>query len=259
MKRGFLIGIAVLLAVIIGGVVYVLGSLDSIIKSAVESYGSDITQATVSLNQVKIEPASGSGTLKGLTIGNPKGYKSDSAFRLGEISIELDISTVTEDTIVIKKILISGPEITYEFGPGGNNLKALQKNVDAYAAQFESGDAEAESSSSGSGPKLIIEDLLIQGGKIEAVIPGMGGEKKLTAKLPTIHLTNLGKSEGGASPGELAKKVMSAVTKGAARAVAALNVDAVKGLIEKGTGGITGKVKEGVSGVIGGVKGLFGK
>lgn len=260
MKRGILIGVVVFLAIVIGGVVYVMGSLDSIVKAAVESYGSEITQADVSLRQVKIEPVNGEGALRGLTVGNPKGFKSESAFRLGEVSIALDISTVTEDTIVIKKILIAGPEITYELGQGGDNLRALQKNVDAYAAQFSSGEnGKTGGDDSGSGPKLVIEDLRIEGGKIDAVIPGLGGEKKLSAVLPSIHLTNIGKSSGGASPGEVVKKIMSAVTKGAVGAVAALNVDAVKGLVEKGTGGVTGTVKKGVGGVTDGVKKLFGK
>jgi hypothetical protein len=232
MKRVILIGVVFLLAVIIGVVVYVAGSLDSIVKAAVETYGSEITQANVKLAQVKIEPTSGEGTLKGLTVGNPQGFKSDSAFRLGEVSVPIDLGTVTEDTIVIKKILIAGPEITYELGKAGDNLRALQSNVDAYTAQFASGGAEEAADDSGGGPKLVIEDLYITGGKIEAVIPGLGGEKKLSAKLPDIHLSDIGKSSGGASPGEVVKKVMGAVTKGAATAVAALNVDAVKGLVE---------------------------
>ena len=144
MKRIVLAGVVILVAVVIGVVVYVMGSLDSIVKAAVETYGSEITQADVELDKVKIEPTSGAGTLSGLTVGNPDGFKSDSAFRLGEVSVAIDLGTVTEDTIVIKKVLIAGPEITYELGKGGDNLRALQRNVDAYTAQFaseESGDA----------------------------------------------------------------------------------------------------------------------
>jgi hypothetical protein len=267
MKKVF-IGLAVLLAIIIGVVIYVMGSLDSIIKAAVETYGSEITQADVSLDKVKIEPTSGEGALTGLTVGNPKGFKSDSAFRLGEVSVALDIATVTEDTIVIREIVIDSPEITYELGAGGDNLRALQKNVDDYAAQFasEGGSEEASSADSGGGPKLVIENLYVRGGKIEAVIPGLGGEKKLGASLPEIHLSNIGKDDGGATPGEVVKKVMSAVTSGAGKAVAALNIDAVKGLAKEGVGAAKetvgaakDTVKKGVSGITGGVKSLFGK
>lgn len=259
--RKLFIGLAVLLAIIIGAVVYVMGSLDSIIKTAVETYGSEITQADVSLRSVKIEPTSGKGSLSGLTVGNPKGFKSDSAFRLGEVSVSLDIATVTEDTIVIREIVIDSPEITYELGAGGDNLRALQKNVDDYAAQFasEGGSDDASSQDSGGGPKLVIENLYVRGGKIEAVIPGLGGEKKLSASLPEIHLSNIGKDDGGATPGEVVKKVMGAVTRGAGKAVAALNIDAVKGLATKGVGAAKETVKKGVSGITGGVKSLFGK
>jgi len=271
MKRGIMFGVIAILVIIVGAIVYVMGSLDSIIKAAVEDYGSEIIQADVSLDKVKIEPTSGEGSLSGLTVGNPKGFKSDSAFRLGEVSVALDIATVTEDVIVIKKIVIDAPEITYELGKGGDNLRAIQKNVDDYAAQFASDEgAEVEPESSGEGPKLVIQDLYVRNGKIEAVIPGLGGEKKLGASLPEIHLSDIGKEGEGATPGEVVKKVLGAVTSSAGKAVAALNLDAIKGLAEKGVGTAkelvgdgagtaTDTVKKGVSGITGGVKGLFGK
>jgi hypothetical protein len=43
----------------------------------------------VRLNEAEVSATSGQGALLGLTIGNPKGFKTDSAFRLGEISLTL--------------------------------------------------------------------------------------------------------------------------------------------------------------------------
>jgi hypothetical protein len=61
------VGVAVLGAV--GVFMFVLSSLDGLIQEAVQTYGSEITKAKVTLNEVEIDLASGRGTLRGLTVG----------------------------------------------------------------------------------------------------------------------------------------------------------------------------------------------
>lgn len=63
MKKAF-IGVGVLVVVIgIGGYIF-FSSLDSIIKTAVEKYGSEITQTKVTLNEVELSVTSGKGALR---------------------------------------------------------------------------------------------------------------------------------------------------------------------------------------------------
>lgn len=59
MKRGLLIGGGVLLVLIAAAIFYLYSSLDSLIKTAVETLGSDITRTRITLKEVKISPASG--------------------------------------------------------------------------------------------------------------------------------------------------------------------------------------------------------
>jgi len=131
MKRWLLIG-AGLLVVIVAGLFYLYSSLGSLIKVAVEKYGSEITQAKVQLNQAKVSATSGQGALRGLNVGNPKGFRTASAFKLGEISLTLDVSTIASKPVIIKEIVVSAPEVTYELGPQGSNIDAIKRNVDAY-------------------------------------------------------------------------------------------------------------------------------
>ena len=61
----------VVLAAIAGAAVFWLsGNLDGLIKNAITSYGSAMTQATVSVGAVRIAPADGKGTISDLLIGN---------------------------------------------------------------------------------------------------------------------------------------------------------------------------------------------
>jgi len=271
MSRGLKIGLAAVagLVVIVVVIVFVvLSSLDSIIKEAVETYGSEATQAKVRLNDVEISPTSGEGALRGLFVGNPKGFETDSAFELGSISVRLDIGTVTEDTIVIKEILIDKPAVTYEIGSGGSNIDALKRNVNAYAGG-EKKEAAAKPAEGGEGPKLIIEKLRITGGVVNVSAAMLQG-KKLSAPLPTIELTDIGKDKGGAGPGEAIEQVLNAVSQSVSKSVATLNLDklmgGVKGAAEeaiKGAGGAAegakGAIEKGAGGVGDTLKGLLPK
>jgi hypothetical protein len=277
MKRGLLIGggvIGVLIIAVVVIVVFVLSSLDSLIQEAVETYGSEITQADVRLDTVKIEASSGKGALSGLKVGNPKGFETESAFRLGEVSVSLDVGTVTEDVIVINEIVIAAPEVTYEMASGGTNIDALQRNVDSYmeakGLKSKGGKAEpakTEAKDDG-GPKLVITNLYIKGGKANVSATMLKG-KTMTVPLPDIHLKDIGKDKGGASPGEVVEQVLGSVTKGVKGAVATLDLgktmetvtEGAKGAVEsvtKGASGATGAVSEGTDKATGAIKKLFG-
>ena len=248
MKRWLYIGgvILVLLAI---GLYYLYSSLNSIVKAAVEKTGSEATQAQVKLKDVNIELTSGKGALRGLTVGNPSGFKTDKAMGLGEISVQVDIGSVTKDTVVIKEIVIAAPEVTYELGSGGSNIDALQRNVNAYAG---AGKGKAEKSGGGQGKKLVIEHLYVRNGKVSVSAAELQG-KTLSAPLPDIHLTDIGKKSGGATAGEVAQQVLTAVGQAATRAATSL----------PDVGKLVGSAKEEAAGAAkgagGGLKKLFGK
>ncbi|GJL78654.1 MAG: hypothetical protein NPINA01_16430 [Nitrospinaceae bacterium] len=267
MKRSMWVTVAMVVVLTGFLAIFLLFSMDSLVTMAVEKYGSDALQAEVTLDETKISATSGKGTLRGLKVGNPKGFESDSAFRLGEVSMTLDVGTITKDTVLIKEILIAGPDITYEIGATGSNLDALQKNVaqQAGGGGEKSSDEEKPSSSNKNGKKLIIDSLIIRDGKINVSAVGLKG-KKLSVKLPRVQLSGIGRDKGGASPAEVIKKLMVAVNAAAEGSVRTLdlgkvleNVEGaaeVKELLEKGGSDILEKNAKGLGNA---VKGLMGK
>ena len=228
MKRGLLIGGGIVV-VIVGAVVgYIAMNINPIIKDSVETYGSEITKVAVKLNEVDISPWSGEGKLAGLTVGNPKGYQTDNAFSLGVVSIKLDTSSVTGDTVIIHEIVIAAPQVTYELGPGGSNIDVIRKNVDGFMGG--GGTPSGEAKSEDGGTKIIIENLIIRDGNISVSAALLQG-KKLSVPLPGIHLKDIGKDQGGASPGEVVDQIMASVTEGATKAVGSLDIS---GLLKDG-------------------------
>jgi hypothetical protein len=139
----------------------------------------------------------------------------------------LDIKTVTEDTIVIRDITISGPRITYEYSSGGNNIDAIKKNVDSYLG---AGSSEKKPSKAGS-KKLIIERLSILNGKANVSAALLQG-KTMSLDLLNIVLKDIGKIKGGATPGEVASKVMDSLQKNINGIIKHLNLAQIKEVVE---------------------------
>ncbi len=162
MKRWVLIGGGLIVLIAIVVLYFVFSSLDSLIVAAVEKFGSQITQTEVRLKEAKVSVTSGEGALRGLSMGNPKGFKTGNALRLGEISLKLDVGTVTKDPVVIKEIVISAPQVTYEFGPNGSNIDAIKRNINAYVGKGKDKPIEKGTAKNGKkkeGRKLVIEHL----------------------------------------------------------------------------------------------------
>lgn len=125
MKKVALISVAVVLVLLVALVL----SLGQIIKTAVNTAGSKLAGVPVHLEKVTLNPLSGLIHLKGLVIGNPAGFNTPSAMELGDFRIDLTMSSLLSDTIVIKEILINAPQITYEKSLKSSNLSTLQQNL----------------------------------------------------------------------------------------------------------------------------------
>ena len=136
MKK-FAAALLVLVTIIGAAVFWLSGNLDSLIKSAIANYGSAMTQAKVSVDEVRIAPVDGKGTLGNLFIGNPAGFKTPHAMKVGRIDVDIDIASVTMDVVVIRRITIIAPEVNYEMGSAMTNFDAIQKNIRAISAPPE--------------------------------------------------------------------------------------------------------------------------
>lgn len=194
--------VLVILATIIGAAVFWLsGNMDTLVKTAIGDYGSAMTQARVSVDAVKIAPADGKGTISNLVIGNPAGFKTAHAIKVGQIDVDIDIASVARDVIVIRRIAINAPDVIYEKGDTMTNFDAIQKNIASYL-----GPADGKKE----GKKLIVEEFTIRDAKAQASAAFMNG-KTVNVPLPDITLKNLGKAKGGISPGELGQEIAGAL------------------------------------------------
>ena len=221
--RSLGIGASVLVVIIIAAVIYVLSSLDAIVAGAIQKYGSQVTQTPVRVSSVSIDLASGVGTIEQLTVGNPQGFTAADILTLDGISTKLDVASAKNDPIVIEEINVSTPAVFYEINKhGASNIKALQKNIEQ-STGGGGGGASAESQESG-GPRVVIQKLVIDGGRINARVAAMD-DKRLSTDLPRIQMNNIGEKSGGATGAEVAEQVIRAIIAAVGPAVANLGLE----------------------------------
>ena len=240
MLKKLLIAGAVVLVLIVGGVAFLFSNIDSIIEKAIESLGPEMTGVQVKVKKVSIGLTDGRGEIRGLMVGNPKGYQGPHTFSLGSIALSLDPATVMKDVVVIRELTIEAPDVAYATGPGSSNIETIQRNVDAFVKKtFGGGSPAPEKAKKTDGAKetrFIVEKLQIRNGKVHAGVAG----KDIEVPLPPLNLRDVGKSRGGVTGAEIASIVVREMSQAAIPA-------AVRGLAQKGAD----RAKEAVKGLLG--------
>jgi len=211
MRRTVIIA-AVTLAVIVvavgGTAFYVLTRLDSLAQAAIEEIGSAATGVAVSLKSVEINAADGRGRLVGLRVANPEGFPTDDdALSVAETSLALDLKSLTADTIVVREVAVRAPRFNYVIGPDGGNIDGIIGNLErSGAAEDTPSTGGGAPDADGSGRKIMIQHLLIEGAEVKVTAAQLGAEG-LTVSLPTIDLRDLGTEEEGLTTAVLLGKV----------------------------------------------------
>ena len=224
MKRLYLALGAVAVAVLVA-MFFLYSSLNRVVEAAIEKVGSDLTQTTVVLDEVSISPSSGRGTLRGFRVTNPQGFNDSSAFAFDQATVVIDVSTLTDDPVVIEHLIIENPQVTYEIGRDNDNISVLKENVDRYGTGAGAGLAVDDDSQS---PSFIIRDLQLTGGSVAITASGLE-DSIVSSNLPDIRLENVGTQGNSASPEEIVTQVLAKLSTAVAGAVR--NVD-VEGLSE---------------------------
>jgi hypothetical protein len=247
MKKWVFRIISVIVLLVIVALVIVFFNLNSIVKKGVETVGPKLTKVDVRLSAAKLSPLNGNGELSGLFVGNPEGYKTPSAIQVGNVKVALKLSSALSDTIQVDEVNVQAPEITFEGGLGGNNLSQILKNLEGSPDDVKP-TPESKPASEG-GKKFFVKDVVVNGGKINVSLTGLGGGKSLTVPLPPIHLTNIGSEKSGVTAAQLCKEILKPIIASAMNsgleAIKSGNLDELgKGATEK-----AGKAVEGLKGL----------
>lgn len=247
MKKALLVlglgGLIVLIALYIG-VAYFLGS---IVKTGVNSLGPKLTQSKVELVGATLSPLTGSGTLSGLTVGNPAGWSDGNAFSLGKVHVDVEPLSIFGDHVVINEIIIDEPVFNYETKIVASNIKDLLKNIE----KFTGGGGKTAETKEGKPIRFVVKKFRLTNAKATLGL----GATAVPVPLPPASLDNIGVDRGGITADQLASEIMTSVlgsiVSGTANAL---------GQIGSASGSMTvEQVKEAAKNAGDAIKGLFNK
>ena len=195
------IALAVVFAIVL---VIGLSNLGPIIKTAVNKYGPAITKTDLRINHVGVSLFSGEAKLKDFYLGNPKGFKSPVAMSVNAIYVDVDKKSITRNPIIINRVEVVSPDITYEKKGRTDNFETILDNIKKSASTAGSSSSSKETTKESSGKKLVIKDFIVTDGKVnmEVDLPA-GSSISASASLPKIHLKDIGEKSGGATAEEV--------------------------------------------------------
>lgn len=233
------LGIGAVLILVVAaavGVVYLVSNLNSIVARIIEDEGSKVAATDVAVSGVDITLREGRSTIAGLRISSPDGFDG-SVFSLGEITVDIDLKSLSKDPIVIEEVRVRAPEVSAQIlRTGSSNVLDLQKNVNKYSASAGGGEKDADQK------RIRIKRFVFEEGRIELDASDLGLEKR-SVNLPSIQIDDIGGAQG-ARPDAIAKAVLGALTR---KAVAEI---AKAGLEDKARDLVTDEAKKQAEGLL---------
>jgi hypothetical protein len=211
MKK-LLIGLVAFAVIGIVAIALLVGNIDKIIKGALEGVGSELLGTQVAVAAVELDLKDGVCQISGFSIANPAGYSSEKAFQMDEIRLELKLSSLDKQPLIVNELKVQNPEVRLEAKEdGSSNLQTLLDHIETNSDKADKKAAEQQPDSKnvpkGEPIHISFGKLAIIGVKVHASIPSQEPE---TVVIPDIVMHNVGQ-ETGLTPAEIGKVIIGEI------------------------------------------------
>jgi len=229
MRRIAFSAIALCVAAGLAITLYLMVSLDAIVEREIEREGARVLGAPVHVGSVDLRISEGTGRIRDLRVGNPKGFAGDEAIAFDEIFLEVVPGSIVEPPLRLAQVVVDRAEVHLEVDAQGRS------NLDRIAAHARETPAkDGESSAKGEPTRIVIDELRFAGGSVLLDRPGADTAR---ADLPGFERSDIGGS-AGATGGEIVKVVAAALTRQVAATAAG---NEVRRAVERELGGTAGE------------------
>ena len=215
MRPAILIAILAIVAIaVVIALRYGAGELDNVVASTVERYGSALTGTEVNVDGVNLELTAGRALVAGLTVGNPRGYETDYAVRIGSAIVSLDIGSLAGEVPVIEELVLDGALINAEQRDAASNLTDIQKHATA-----SSGEPQTREPG-----RIVVKRFRVRNASVLVTSEHLSRPEELP--LQDVIVNDIGSATGGATYSEAAEAMLMPLL-AAARAAAAARLRSV--------------------------------
>jgi ABC-type transporter MlaC component len=247
MKK-FILFTAILVLIAGGAFQFLTGSaVNNLIKEQIEQVGTKITEQSVTVASVEMKLLEGSGTINGLVLPNPAKYTAPSLFSLNEVTLDINLTSLTTDLIIIDRIILNKPEAVVEFTENaGSNIQDILDAIKKNTASTNQTEPEEKTTPENSVDPIVRVNKFVLAGVALTVDLTKLGNKAHQATLADIVLTNIGGEAGMPASqlgAELTKKALSSIWKQAKKEQTDILKSEIKDKVKD-------KVKEKLSGFL---------
>lgn len=221
-----------------------------VVKHSVNLVGPQVLGVPVTLEHAHFYPLRGYVSLRGFVVGNPEGFRTESLFQVDHLEVDLDMSTLFADPLVINRILIDSPQITFEMGLRGTNLGTLLDALEDEEKKDEVADRDDKPEEPGRA--VVIKEFVLADATVRVSATALRGQS-VPITLGTVTLTDLGGEDQ--SVAQIVTQVVKALVGTVVNAVGGagdLLGDGLRGAWN-GVGSVGGFAVDGVRAVTGGV------
>ena len=211
MIKKIIIGVILIVVILL---VVLSFSIDGIVKGAIEKTGSKVLGTKVTVQNVELSLFSGSGTIKGLVVANPTGFKEPYLFKLGEVNVAVSIPSLLSDTIVVKNVSIAQPNIMFETNAKTSNIQTVLNHVEqSTGGKTTHHAAKSQQTQKPTQPEGPAKHIIIQHFALtKPVVKGnLGGLATVNMQVPDVVLSDVGGKQG-VPVQDATKQLISALT-----------------------------------------------
>ena len=182
--------IVVVVLVVIGALAAYFGG-NYAAKKGVEVGGTAALGVDTKIDSVSIGWFSSTVGMRGLSVGNPEGYKTDRLMALGEGKVSCNIGSLMSDEVQVSEILIDQPELTVELKMG----LPPKSNLGDLLSSLKGGEAAEPAEEEGAASEKKFKVDLIRINKTKVRFHMIGG-KTADFVLPDIEMKDLKNADG---------------------------------------------------------------
>ncbi len=219
MKRIALFALAALAVAVLAVSLF----FNQIATGAVERAGSYTLGVETRLLVLRLSPLSGGLSLRSLSIANPEGFEADDFLTLGSGSVEVDITSLLDDPVAVRRIELQDVEISLERGTRGTNYGKILDHLAKNSGPPAEG---SDASSSGA----VIDEIVIREITAHLRLGLAGKSKSYDVEVPELRLHNLGKDGQGIQIAQVLAEVTKAILKAVASQSSGLAGDLTRDL-----------------------------
>lgn len=193
-----LIVLLLIIAAIVGGVMYLASGANDFIRGQIETQGTKYLATPVTVAAVDLSFSEGKLTITDIDVENPDGFSNEDALSLNGIT--LDLAGSTQEPYRIQEVTVDSPEILYELNSSGEgNLVVLKNNL---TANLPKGDPQPAEESATANPRLIVDKVTVSNTRLILNFEQLNtgdfeiDKKAYEVTLPTFNAGAIGQPNG---------------------------------------------------------------